>query len=163
MSDEVELRTAAQIVFDEMSARQLSEIVRALARDRGVQAAAVTVSGDEDRDAIRIVVCAPLAGSEAEFGVAVAKAVVAEMNKTLGEDTADRDAWRAASIEGKRQRDAYFTAASAMANTLMAMVAVIVDHDADDDDCGLTNAHLAAWQDQARAVLAVFEKAKGAA
>jgi hypothetical protein len=80
-TDDPEKRTQAQIVFDEMSARQLSEIVRALARDRGMQAAAVTVSGDEDRNAIRIVVCAPLAGSEEEFGVSVAKSVIGEMNK----------------------------------------------------------------------------------
>lgn len=79
-------RSDAEIIFDEQSARQLAEIVRAIARDRGVQAAAVTVSADEDRKGVRFVVCAPCATSEADFGLAVGKAVASEMRIVVEHD-----------------------------------------------------------------------------
>lgn len=79
-------RKQAEMVFDEMSARQLAEIVRVIARDRGVQAAAVTITVDEDRNSIRLVVCAPCATSEETFGVLVAKTVAEEFKRAAAED-----------------------------------------------------------------------------
>lgn len=38
-------------------------------------------------------------------------------------------------------------------NVVRLMTAVIADHGEPDDDCGLTNAQLDAWQQQARAAL----------
>lgn len=80
-------RTDAEIVFDEMSARQLAEIIRALSRDRGTIAAALTVSEDKDRNSIRMVVCAPLATSERQF----AKMIAQEWHGLMEEHSATKE------------------------------------------------------------------------
>lgn len=90
MTPKPDTRTEAQIVFDEMSARQLSECVRVLARDRGLQVAAVTVLVEE-RGGLRIVVCAPCAQSERDFGTLVARTVAAEVKATAADIKAERD------------------------------------------------------------------------
>jgi hypothetical protein len=67
-----------------MSYRQLSAIISAIARDKGVTPVAVTIMTDVDAGSFRFVVCAPTVTDEIEVAEFVVRSIVDALARMNG-------------------------------------------------------------------------------